>query len=131
MKKAHTKIVFFDHASPKPAATSMLLYTTEEDLEKDGKESPLKSIPDDVDLVKIEDVKEEAIEETMGHEAPDIRTTSPTPVRDAKSDNTANTVNAIDSGAFNTFEPKRESIVKEPLVSVPIQKEMLSKSPQP
>ena len=84
LKKSHTKIVFFDHASPKPAATSMLLYTTEEDNIENGKESPLKSIPDDPDLVKIEDVKEEAIEETMGHEAPEL-TTSPTPLREAKS----------------------------------------------
>ena len=48
MKKTQTKIVFFDRASPKPAATSMMLYTTEEDLlDKEAhfiKESPLKSI---------------------------------------------------------------------------------------
>ena len=51
MKKAQTKIVFFDKASPKPAATSMMLYTTEEDLPgKEAhliKESPLKSIQDE------------------------------------------------------------------------------------
>ena len=56
LKKAHTKIVFFDHASPKPAATSMLLYTTDDQDEND-KESPLKSIPnDDGEMIKIEDV---------------------------------------------------------------------------
>ena len=82
----------------------MLLYTTEEDNIENGKESPLKSIPDDVDLVQIEDVKEEAIEETMGHEVPDLITTNTIPVRDVKS---SNSVNVIDNSAFNTFEPKR------------------------
>ena len=48
MKKTQTKFVFFDRASPKPAATSMMLYTTEDDLiDKDAqyiKDNPLKSI---------------------------------------------------------------------------------------
>ena len=95
----------------------MLLYTTEEDIEKDGKESPLKSIPDDVDMIKIEDVKEEAIEETVGYEAPDVIISSPTPIRDVK---LSNSVNAIENSAFNTFEPKRESLAKEPFETGPV-----------
>ena len=55
----------------------MLLYSTENDLDDnavDCKESPLKSIVDDIDVIKLEDeqnqvpdyiVKEEVIEETI------------------------------------------------------------------
>ena len=64
----------------------MLLYTTENDQDENEKESPLKSIPnDDGEMILIEDVKEEPIEETMGHEVPDGMTTSPTPARDTRS----------------------------------------------
>ena len=55
----------------------MLLYSTENDLDDNGvdcKETPLKSIIDDIDMIKLEEekdqmpdyiVKEEVIEETI------------------------------------------------------------------
>ena len=102
----------------------MLLYTTENDLEEngvDGKGTPLRSIPDDVDMIKLEEekgkieyiVKEEAIEETMDHDltAQTTPLRAETPLRekhaqDSISPNDNNT-------AFNTFEPKREAVGKD------------------
>jgi len=105
----------------------MLLSTTENDLEEngvDGKGTPLRSIPDDVDMIKLEEekgkidyiVKEEAIEETMNQDVTaqttPLRANTPLREKDGQNSISPNDNNT----AFNTFEPKREAVEKDLLM---------------